>query len=299
MNYVKTKNISNIYKENELHIINIIQSNRKNKLENPLNNILYNYHKGRIKKKENKEKLSINFSTGIFRKKIQKESKSPSSKDKIHHALSVKSHNNEINIKLSLNSDVNNTNSYINNTNSKNTTTYEEIIREKDLLISKLKKEIKINNEILSQITEKKNKFNDNNLLKTKSSSNMSTKNTNKKIFIFTDLIKQTKKIKNNTPRYKSKIIMETENMKNQNKCILNRNKYIHRNFSSINSERITYHNSDSNLLNIDNLNKDNNQGFNNDNFSNICLEILERTKNVCLRYKQISLKNKKIKPTQ
>ncbi len=299
MNYVKTKNISNIYKENELHIINIIQSNRKNKLENPLNNILYNYHKGRIKKKENKEKLLINFSTGIFRKKIQKESKSPSSKDKIHHALSVKSHNNEINIKLSLNSDVNNTNSYINNTNSKNTTTYEEIIREKDLLISKLKKEIKINNEILSQITEKKNKFNDNNLLKTKSSSNMSTKNTNKKIFIFTDLIKQTKKIKNNTPRYKSKIIMETENMKTQNKLIPNRKKYIHRNFSGINSERITYHNSDSNLISINYLNKDNNKGFSNDIVSNICFEILERTKNICLRYKQISLKNKTINPSQ
>ena len=299
MNYVKTKNISNIYKENELHIINIIQSNRKNKLENPLNNILYNYHKGRIKKKDNKEKLSINFSTGIFRKKIQKGSKSPSCKEKIHHALSVKSHNNEINIRLSLNSDGNNTNSYMNNTNSKNITTYEEIIREKDLLITKLKNEIKINNEILSQITEKKLNFNDNNLLKTKSSSNISSKNSNKQIFIFTDLIRQTKRKKIHTSRYKSKIIMETENMKNHNKFIPKRKKYIHPNFSGINSERLTYHNSDSNLININNLNKDRNQGYNNDIFSNICFNILERTKNICLKYKQISLKNKTINPSQ
>ena len=212
MNYVKTKNKSNIFKENELHIINIIQSSRKNKLENPLNNLLHDYNKEGIKrKKRNKEKLSINSSTGIFRKKVEKKSKS---KEKIKQIFSVKSHNNEINIRLSL-SENNNSNSYINNTNTKNTTTYEEIIKEKDLLISKLKNEIKINNDILNKIKDLNiNNYNKFNLSKTKSSSNISTKNSNKGIFIFTDLINQNKKNKIHTPRYTSRIIMETENVK-------------------------------------------------------------------------------------
>ena len=295
MNYVKTKNKSNIFKENELHIINIIQSSRKNKLENPLNNLLHDYNKEGIKrKKRNKEKLSINSSTGIFRKKVEKKSKS---KEKIKQIFSVKSHNNEINIRLSL-SENNNSNSYINNTNTKNTTTYEEIIKEKDLLISKLKNEIKINNDILNKIKDLNiNNYNKFNLSKTKSSSNISTKNSNKGIFIFTDLINQNKKNKIHTQRYTSRIIMETENVK-VNKFNQKKKKKNKRNFTGICNKRLTYHNSDSNLMNFY-IENNINQGFlNKDDYSNICSSILEKTKRICLKFKKFYDKSNTINST-
>ena len=295
MNYVKTKNKSNIFKENELHIINIIQSSRKNKLENPLNNLLHDYNKEGIKrKKRNKEKLSINSSTGIFRKKVDKKSKS---KEKIKQIFSVKSHNNEINIRLSL-SENNNSNSYINNTNTKNTTTYEEIIKEKDLLISKLKNEIKINNDILNKIKDLNiNNYNKFNLSKTKSSSNISTKNSNKGIFIFTDLINQNKKNKIHTPRYTSRIIMETENVK-VNKFNQKKKKKNKRNFTGICNKRLTYHNSDSNLMNFY-IENNINQGFlNKEDYSNICSSILEKTKRICLKFKKFYDKSNTINST-
>ena len=295
MNYVKTKNKSKIFKENELHIINIIQSRRKNKLENPLNNLLHDYNKEGIKrKKRNKEKLSINSSTGIFRKKVDKKSKS---KEKIKQIFSVKSHNNEINIRLSL-SENNNSNSYINNTNTKNTTTYEEIIKEKDLLISKLKNEIKINNDILNKIKDLNiNNYNKFNLSKTKSSSNISTKNSNKGIFIFTDLINQNKKNKIHTPRYTSRIIMETENVK-VNKFNQKKKKKNKRNFTGICNKRLTYHNSDSNLMNFY-IENNINQGFlNKEDYSNICSSILEKTKRICLKFKKFYDKSNTINST-
>ena len=72
MNYGHS-NISNTLKENELHIVSIIRSSRKNKLESPLNNLLNDYHKeGNKRKKSSKEKSSTNSSTGIFRKNIHK-----------------------------------------------------------------------------------------------------------------------------------------------------------------------------------------------------------------------------------
>ena len=295
MNYGYTT-FSKTFKENELHIINIIQSSRKNKLESPLNNLLHDYHKEGVKRRKNKEKLSINSSTGIFRKTLQKGSKSPLNKKTINHALSVKSNNNEINIRLSLNSDGNNSNT-MNNTNSKSTTTYEEIIKEKNLLISKLKKEIKINNQILNKIKKKKfniidyNKFN---LSKTKSSSNISSKNVNKGIFIFTELVNQTKRMKIHTPRYTSRIMMETENMQCYNKFISKKKQYNHRNFSGINSRRLTYHNSDSNLMNT-NTNNNNKELLDNKNLTHIFSSILEKTKNICLKYKKYYEKNKTI----
>ncbi len=295
MNYVKSKNKSKIFKENELHIINIIQSSRKNKLENPLNNLLHDYNKEGIKrKKRNKEKLSINSSTGIFRKKVEKKSKS---KEKIKQIFSVKSHNNEINIRLSL-SENNNSNSYINNTNTKNTTTYEEIIKEKDLLISKLKNEIKINNDILNKIKDLNiNNYNKFNLSKTKSSSNISTKNSNKGIFIFTDLINQTKKNKIHTPRYTSRIIIETENVK-VNKFNQKKKKKYKRNFTGICNKRLTYHNSDSNLMNFY-IENNINQGFlNKEDYSNICSSILEKTKRICLKFKKFYDKSNTINST-
>ena len=295
MNYGYTT-FSKTFKENELHIINIIQSSRKNKLESPLNNLLHDYHKEGVKRRKNKEKLSINSSTGIFRKTLQKGSKSPLNKKTINHALSVKSNNNEINIRLSLNSDGNNSNT-MNNTNSKSTTTYEEIIKEKNLLISKLKKEIKINNQILNKIKKKKlniNDYNKFNLSKTKSLSNISSKNVNKGIFIFTELVNQTKRMKIHTPRYTSRIMMETENMKCYNNFISKKKKYNHRNFSGINSRRLTYHNSDSNLMNT-NTNNNNKELLDNKNLTHIFSSILEKTKNICLKYKKYYEKNKTI----
>ena len=55
MNYGHS-NISNTLKENELHIISIIRSSRKNKLESPLNILLKDYHKEGNKRKKNYKK---------------------------------------------------------------------------------------------------------------------------------------------------------------------------------------------------------------------------------------------------
>ena len=59
MNYGHS-NISNTLKENELHIISIIRSSRKNKLESPLNILLKDYHKAGNKRKKKISRKIIN-----------------------------------------------------------------------------------------------------------------------------------------------------------------------------------------------------------------------------------------------
>ena len=140
--------------------------------------------------------------------------------------INIKSGKHENNIRLSLNSDSNFTNSFINNIIiSKNSNIYEEIIKAKDLQILKFKKEIKNDIQLLNKI--KKNDFNLNDFDKLCSHNKkiIPSKKIKKGIFIFTNLINQIKKNKIHNPRYKSKIIMENE----KSLDIINKkeNKYI------------------------------------------------------------------------
>ncbi len=299
MNKTINNNISQQFKKNKFQIINIIQSNRNNKLDNTLNNLLQDYHiEGSKINRKNKKKLSMNCVIGILKKNIQNKNKSISN-EKVTHVISIKSDNHENDIRLSLNSDSNITNSYINNNNnSNNSNIYEEIIKEKDLQIFKLKNEIKINNQLLNIIKKKEFNLNDwdnfcsqNNKI---NSNNHPSKKLKKSIFIFSNLINHSKKNKIYTSRYKSGIIMENE----KSLDVINKeeNKYIKRNFSGFNSQKKRYFNSDTNLIYF-NINNNIMEGlFYKSDFNYICSSIMKRTQNIFLKYKTFYNKKKLIK---
>jgi hypothetical protein len=123
--------------------------------------------------------------------------------------ISVKNNNNEINIHLSFGSDSinnnNNTNSYLNNTNySKVTNSYEDILKEKDMIILKLENELLFNRELINKIHSNYNIHNNNystnnnyiSLSKTKSFGNISTKRKNNldTQYFFSSLLKNISK---------------------------------------------------------------------------------------------------------
>ena len=147
-----------------------------------------------------------------------------------HQPINVKNNKNEINIHLSFGSDSinNNTNSYSNNTNySKVTNSYEDILKEKDMVILKLENELLFNRELINKIQSNYNlnnnfpNANNNNYLslsKTKSSGNITTKRKTKHDteYFFSSLLKNiSKKSK------KKKMIngeLNTNNINNGNK---------------------------------------------------------------------------------
>ena len=122
--------------------------------------------------------------------------------------ISVKNNNNEINIHLSFGSDSinnNNTNSYLNNTNySKVTNSYEDILKEKDMIILKLENELLFNRELINKIHSNYNIHNNNyttnnnyiSLSKTKSFGNITTKRKNNldTQYFFSSLLKNISK---------------------------------------------------------------------------------------------------------
>ena len=273
MNYTPTKNILNTFKKNELHIKNIIRSSRKNKLNNPLNNLIYNYqNEGMKRKKKLQDKNSTNSSTGIFRKSIQK---SPINKEKIKKNFSLNNLKNKHDLRLSSSSEGNNSNSNMTNSNSK-ISINDEIKKEKDFIISKLEKEIGLNNK--NKVLGKQlsiNDYNKKNLSKTKSSNNITMKNCYKGKFTFSDLLNQIGKNKVDTPRYTSKMLLENKCVKRFHKLIiLKKKKYIQRNYSVGYNLKNNY------------SNKDEKQNFS-PNIQNIYFSLLERTKNLCEKYRK------------
>lgn len=134
-----------------------------------------------------------------------------------HQPITVKNNNNEINIHLSFGSDSinNNTNNYSSNTiYSKGTNSYEDILKEKELVIMKLKKELLINRELINKIKSNYN-INDKILLnnitnnnfislsKTKSFGNITTKRKNKnEVSNFFNSILQNFNIKKNNGEF-------------------------------------------------------------------------------------------------
>ena len=182
--------------------------------------------------------------------------------------ISVKNNNNEINIHLSFGSDSinnNNTNSYLNNTNySKVTNSYEDILKEKDMIILKLENELLFNRELINKIHSNYNIHNNNyttnnnyiSLSKTKSFGNITTKRKNNldTQYFFSSLLKNiSKKSK------KKKMSHGDLNINNIN----NGNGY-----QNINSNRLT------NVI-YSSSNKDNiNKGNYNNYYTNLNLNI-------------------------
>ena len=190
-----------------------------------------------------------------------------------HQPINVKNNKNEINIHLSFGSDSinNNTNSYSNNTNySKVTNSYEDILKEKDMVILKLENELLFNRELINKIQSNYNlnnnfpNANNNNYLslsKTKSSGNITTKRKTKHDteYFFSSLLKNiSKKSK------KKKMIngeLNTNNINNGNKMHhMSGNRLTNIIYSPGNKENIikgNYNNYYSNLnLNLKNRKK-------------------------------------------
>ena len=186
-----------------------------------------------------------------------------------HQPISVKNNNNEINIHLSFGSDSinNNTNSYSNNANySKVTNSYEDILKEKDMVILKLENELLFNRELINKIQSNYNinnnniNINNNNytsnnnfisLSKTKSSGNITTKRKTKHDteYFFSSLLKNiSKKSKKKKMSYGD---INTNNINNGNGHHMNGNRLTNIIYNSTNKENIikgNYNNYFSNL---------------------------------------------------
>ena len=129
-------------KPSELKIISILKNNKdlkhtslskyiSSKTTNRNNNTKYNLKERPASHKTINSLISKKTKPLIQKQQFQYQ----------HQPISVKNNKNEINIHLSFGSDSinNNTNSYLNNTNySKITNSYEDILKEKDMVILKL-----------------------------------------------------------------------------------------------------------------------------------------------------------------
>ena len=189
-------------KPSELKLINILKNNKDFKHGSSLTKYISSkttnrnsYSKYNIKDRPSSHKTINTLISKKTRPLIQKQQYLYQ-----HQPISVKNNNNEINIHLSFGSDSlnNNTNSYLNNTNySKITNSYEDILKEKDMVILKLEKEILFNKELINKIKSNNNIYNNVNnnfisLSKTKSSGNITTKRKNKQDteYFFSSLLK-------------------------------------------------------------------------------------------------------------
>ena len=178
-------------KPSELKIISILKNNKDLKHGTSLSK----YISSKTTNRNNNTKYNLKerpASHKTINSLISKKSKPLIQKQQFqyqHQPISVKNNNNEINIHLSFGSDSinNNTNSYLNNTNySKVTNSYEDILKEKDLVILKLENELLFNRELINKIQSNYNIYNNNftnnliSLSKTKSSGNITTKRKSK-----------------------------------------------------------------------------------------------------------------------
>jgi len=176
-------------KPNNLDFINFLKNNKELKHGPPLSN--YTSNKASNRNSHSKYNMKERpFSHKTINSIMSKKSKT-SYKNHFQYPsqpISVKNNNNEINIHLSIGSDSinNNSNNYSNNTNySKITNSYEDILKEKDIKIQKLEKELSSYKKIINQMKSNHNLningfINNNNnlasLSKNKSSGNITTK---------------------------------------------------------------------------------------------------------------------------
>ena len=180
-------------KPSELKIISIIKNNKGIKYGSSLSK----YISSRTTNRNTNTKYNLKerpASHKTINSLVSKKTKPMIQKQKYqfqNQPISVKNNNNEINIHLSFGSDSinnNNTNSYLNNTNySRVTNSYEDILKEKDMIILKLENELLFNRELINKIHSNYNIHNNNfttnnnyiSLSKTKSFGNITTKRKN------------------------------------------------------------------------------------------------------------------------
>lgn len=249
----------------ELHIINILKNNKNPKT---VTNICQsNKTSTRNNSKNNKkERPSSHKTINLLEQKKIIKNKTMTQR-KSHKSINSninKNNQNEINIDVVLGSDSmnNNTNSYLNNTGcSKVTISYEDILKEKDTVISKLENELQFNRGLINKIKSHynlNNLFNSKNrkiqinnisnkhkknsffLSKTKSTGNITTKrkNTEEIHYFFSSLLKNiNKKSKSKSKTNKninSKIISYTNlRQMNYNNNILMNNKNVKSNYNN------------------------------------------------------------------
>ena len=259
-------------KPSELKIISIIKNNKGIKYGSSLSKYISSRTTNRnTNKKYNLKERPASHKT--INSLVSKKTKPIIQKQQYqiqNQPISVKNNNNEINIHLSFGSDSinnNNTNSYLNNTNySKVTNSYEDILKEKDMIILKLENELLFNRELINKIHSNYNIHNNNfttnnnyiSLSKTKSFGNITTKRKNNidTQYFFSSLLKNISK-----KRKKKKMShgdINTNNINNgtgyQN---INSNRLTNVIYSSTNKENIikgNYNNYYTNLnLNIKN----------------------------------------------
>ena len=142
--------LQNSKKQNELHIISIIRTSRKNVKDSSHLKYVNNNIKNIRKKSQNKSKeLSASSTLSTFRKAMNFHnscnslSHTRTKTTNAKPAVNINTNNNEINIHLSLNSE---------NGNYNSSSHYENIMKEKDALISKLQSELENNQKILYKI---------------------------------------------------------------------------------------------------------------------------------------------------
>ena len=259
-------------KPSELKIISIIKNNKGIKYGSSLSK----YISSRTTNRNTNTKYNLKerpASHKTINSLVSKKSKQIIQKQQYQYQnqpISVKNNNNEINIHLSFGSDSinnNNTNSYLNNTNySKVTNSYEDILKEKDMIILKLENELLFNRELINKIHSNYNIHNNNfttnnnyiSLSKTKSFGNITTKRKNNidTQYFFSSLLKNISK--KSKKKKMSHGDINTNNINNgtgyQN---INSNRLTNVIYSSTNKENIikgNYNNYYTNLnLNIKN----------------------------------------------
>ena len=259
-------------KPSELKIISIIKNNKGIKYGSSLSKYISSRTTNRnTNKKYNLKERPASHKT--INSLVSKKTKPIIQKQQYqiqNQPISVKNNNNEINIHLSFGSDSinnNNTNSYLNNTNySKVTNSYEDILKEKDMIILKLENELLFNRELINKIHSNYNIHNNNfttnnnyiSLSKTKSFGNITTKRKNNidTQYFFSSLLKNISK--KSKKKKMSHGDINTNNINNgtgyQN---INSNRLTNVIYSSTNKENIikgNYNNYYTNLnLNIKN----------------------------------------------
>ena len=264
-------------KPSELKIISILKNNKElkhgtsvskyisSKTTNRNTNTKYN-----LKERPASHKTINSLMSKKAKPLIQKQQNNQYQYQYQNQPISVKNNKNEINIHLSFGSDSinNNTNSYLNNTNySKITNSYEDILKEKDLVILKLENELLFNRELINKMQTNYNIYNNNftnnnfiSLSKTKSSGNITTKRKTKHDteYFFSSLLKNMgKKSKKKKMNYGD---INTNNINNINGTNRMNNRLTNINYNSTNKDNIikgNYNNYYSNLnLNVKNKKK-------------------------------------------
>ena len=251
-------------KINEFNIVSIIRSSRKNKIDsahlkngkNKLNNI-------RKKSNSKSKELSASSTVSTFRKGIHNSTGSLSQiRTKTKNPVNINTNNNEINIHLSLNSDI----------VSNSSLHLEDMIKQKDALISKLQNELESNHKILYKIQAQEiNKHSRHNkstndlnvfLTKTKSTGFISSKESNAQtVTLFNKIIKK---------RIKSPIGFSVEKPKKNVYESLGKMKSI-----SIKTQRIYKRKSKAKIMS-------------NEMLGIICKNVIERTKRICNMFNDI-----------